>query len=112
DEDRVDQTIVDVDDVRRELDLPEALERPTPSDERRGMRLRLRCTACRYEREHDVGKVYYDLGTHDRRQRGEETPYHEVIITRRITCPKCGAVDRYELTNWAHLSITAEMLKQ
>jgi len=76
------------------------------------VRLWLRCTACGYERAHDVAKVYCDLGTLEQRQRGEETSYSEFVIPQRITCPKCSAVDQYELTTEAHLALAAEGLVQ
>jgi tetratricopeptide (TPR) repeat protein len=75
------------------------------------MRLWLRCTACGSEREHAVGTVYYDEGTVERRERGEETPYSEYVLTRQITCPKCGAVDRHELTSDALLALTTAMME-
>jgi tetratricopeptide (TPR) repeat protein len=110
DEDRVDRRIVDADSVYEELDLP---SRPPASQAGRGkgLRLWLRCTACDYERDHYVEKVYCDLGTVDRRKRGEEVPYSEFIIPQRITCPKCGAVDQYELTGDAYLAFTAQLMK-
>jgi tetratricopeptide (TPR) repeat protein len=110
DEDRVDRRIVDVDSVYQELDLP---GRPPVSqaDREKGLRLWLRCTACSYERDHHVEKVYCDLATVDRRKRGEEVPYSEYIIPQQITCPKCGAVDQYELTGDAHLAFTAQLMK-
>jgi hypothetical protein len=110
DEDRVDRRIVDVDSVYHELDLP---GRPPVSqaDGEKGLRLWLRCTVCGYERAHHVQKVYCDLGTVDRRKRGEEVPYSEYIIPQRITCPKCGAVDQYELTGDAYLAFTAQLMK-
>ena len=110
DEDRVDRRIVDVDSVYQELDLP---GRPLviQADRGKGLRLWLRCTACGYERDHDVEKVYCDLGTVDRRKRGEKVPYSEYIIPERITCPKCGSVDQYELTGDAYLAFTALLVK-
>ena len=109
-EDRVDVRIVGPADVRSDLGLSVG-----PSDaggnETDGMRLWLRCAACGYERPHDVGRVYCDLGTLERRRRGEQTPYDEYVITRRIICPKCDAVDRYELAGEAYLALTAEVLK-
>jgi tetratricopeptide (TPR) repeat protein len=110
DEDRVDRRIVDVDSVYQELDLP---GRPPviQADRGKGLRLWLRCTACGYERDHHVEKVYCDLGTVDRRKRGEEVPYSEFIVPQRITCPKCGAVDQYELTGDAYLAFTAQLMK-
>ncbi len=110
-EDRVDQRIVDLASARHELELAPELVVPFP---RRGLgvRLWLRCTACGYERAHDVAKVYCDLGTLEQRQRGEETSYSEFVIPQRITCPKCGAVDQYALTTEAHLALAAEGLVQ
>jgi tetratricopeptide (TPR) repeat protein len=47
----------------------------------------------------------------DRRKNGEEVPFSEFVITRSITCPKCGAVDQYEMTGEAMLAFTAELIK-
>jgi len=110
-DDRVDQRIVDLAWARYELGLGPEPRTPFPRQDK-GLHLWLRCTACGFERPHDVEKVYYDLGTMERRKRGEETPYGEFVIPRQITCPKCGAVDSYELTGEAHLALTAEVLKQ
>lgn len=91
DEDRVDASIVNLDHALEELGLPP--ESPSPrSAKQPGLRLRLCCTVCGYEREHHVETVYYDLATRERRDKGEPTPYSEFIIPQRITCPKCGAV--------------------
>jgi tetratricopeptide (TPR) repeat protein len=123
DEDRVDRRIVALADVERGLGLLEgapskpdfedwlAGTAPFPQSEKTGMRLWLRCTACRYERDHRVEKVYCDTDMLDRSKGGGETPYSPFIIPQRITCPKCGSVNQYELTNDAHLAITAEMIK-
>ncbi|MCL5962263.1 MAG: tetratricopeptide repeat protein, partial [Chloroflexi bacterium] len=108
-EDRVDTSIVDLDHALEELGL--SPESPRAVKER-GLRLRLRCTACGYEREHHVETVYYDLATQERREKGEPTPYSEFIIPQRITCPKCGAVDRYELSSMAYIALMTEMLKK
>jgi hypothetical protein len=92
------------------LGLPRDSESVVP-DQRDGLRLWLTCTACGYAREHAVGTVYCDEHTIEQRQRGEEPKHSEFIITRRITCPKCGAVDQYELTSDAHLVLAAELIK-
>jgi tetratricopeptide (TPR) repeat protein len=113
DEDRVDTMIVDFDSVQREFDLPGAPPLPAyrdPLRKRDGLNLRLKCTACGFERPHLVKKVYCDLGTMDRRKAGEEIRYSEYVIPQRITCPKCGAVDRYELGGNAMLTLSAELL--
>jgi tetratricopeptide (TPR) repeat protein len=109
-EDRVDTSIVDLRHALESLDLPSDL--PVSREESPGLRLRLRCKGCGYEREHRVETIYLDLGTQERRARGESTPYSEWVIPQRITCSKCGAVDQYELTSMAYLALTAEMLKK
>lgn len=110
DEDRVDTSIVDFDCAVEDLDLLPAS--PLAGPERTGLRLWLRCTACGYTRLHDIPTVYYDLGTVERRQRGEQEPYSEVVIPQRILCQKCGAVDRYEMTSLARITLAAELLKR
>ncbi len=55
--------------------------------------------------------MYYDAGTADRRRAGETVPYSEYFIPQRITCPKCGAVDQYELAPEAYLTLSFELLK-
>jgi tetratricopeptide (TPR) repeat protein len=109
-EDRLDRRIVDLDDVLREFGLPAERTSPKPADDD-ALHLWLRCTNCRYEREHDVETVYYDAGTAERRRAGEPVPYSEYIVPQRIICPKCGAVDQYELAPEAHLTLAGELLK-
>jgi tetratricopeptide (TPR) repeat protein len=111
DEDRVDTSIVDLDSALEELDLPSKSRRKRSGTEQ-GLRLRLICTACNYEREHQVARVYYDPGTQERRKKGEEPTYSEFVIPQRITCPKCGAVDQYKLSSMAYMALIAEVLKQ
>jgi len=110
-EDRVDTSIVSLDHALEELGLrPES---PSPrSAKQEGLRLGLRCTACGYEREHHVETVYCDLATQERKEKGEPTPYSEFIIPQRITCPKCGAVDQYELSSMAYIALITEMMKK
>jgi tetratricopeptide (TPR) repeat protein len=113
-EDHVDQRIVGLTEAQEELGL--VASRPAPAWQERsaqgkGLQLWLRCAACGYVRRHDVGKVYVDQGTLEKRQTGEETPYSEFVIARAITCPKCGAVDQYDLAGEANLTLTAELLK-
>ena len=104
---RVDDLMVGLDDVHRELGLP-----PLPRDkeeEEPGMWLRLKCKECGYETNYNCGTVYCDLGTMERHEKGKDLEYSEFIITRRITCVKCGAVDRYELGKTAYLAALAEL---
>jgi hypothetical protein len=111
DEDRVDTSVVDLDHALEELNLPHRT-RSQQSASQGGLRLRLRCTACGYEREHHVETVYYDLATQERREKGEPTPHEAFVIPRRITCPRCGAVDQYELSSMAFIALSAELLKK
>jgi tetratricopeptide (TPR) repeat protein len=108
-EDRVDQRIVGPESVPGAADLPVARATPRLAPDG-SLTLWLRCTACGYERPHHVAKVYCDLTTLEQRKRGEETPYSEFVIPQRITCPKCGAVDQYELTGDALLTLTAALV--
>ena len=102
DEDRVDKKIVGLDDVHREWGLG-----PVPQPKRRsdGMHLRLRCKECGRVREHFVQHVLVDTLTLDRGAKGEDVPYDPYVMSREITCPKCGAVDRYEMTPEGHLML-------
>jgi tetratricopeptide (TPR) repeat protein len=106
-EDRVDDLIVGLNDVRKELHIRGGAK----PRERAEFEIRLTCKECGFTRPHAVDVVYCDLGTQKRRAQGEEVPYGEFIIPQRIVCPRCGAVDRYELSSEACLAMTAELLK-
>jgi hypothetical protein len=102
DEDRVDTKIAGLDDVHREWGLS-----PVPQPRRRsdGMYLRLRCKECGRVREHFVQHVLVDTLTLDRSAKGEDVLYDPHVMDREITCPKCGAVDRYEMTPEGYLML-------
>ncbi len=106
-EDRVDEMIVGLDDVQRELRIRGGAK----PQERAEFEIRLKCQECGFVRPHAVDVVYCDLATQERKARGEKVPYSEFIIPQRIVCPRCGAVDRYELTSEAYLAMTAELLR-
>jgi tetratricopeptide (TPR) repeat protein len=106
-EDRVDEMVVGLDDVQKELRVRGGAK----PRERAEFELRLKCQECGFVRPHAVDVVYCDLATQERRMRGEEVPYSEFIIPQRIVCPRCSVVDRYELTSEAHLAMTAELLR-
>jgi len=105
--DRVDEMIVGLDTVQRELDIRGGAE----PRKRAEFELRLKCLECGFTRSHAVDVVYCDLGTQDKKARGQDVPYSAFIIPQQITCPRCGAVDRYELGGEAHLTLIAELLK-
>ncbi len=106
-EDRVDDLVVGLDDVQQEL----GIRGKTKPRKRAEFELRLKCRECGFTRPYAVDVVYCDLGTQKRKAQGEEVPYSEFVIPQRIVCPRCGAVDRYELSGEAHLAMTAELLK-
>lgn len=101
-EDRVDTKVVRLGDVHHEWGM-----KPVRGPERRsdGMHLRLRCKECGREREHFVQHVLVDTPTLQRQAGGEDVQYDPYIMDREITCPKCGAVDRYEMTPQGHVAL-------
>lgn len=110
-EDRADRFIIAPVDVQEKFGLPREDWGFSETDQGEGLRLRLLCKSCGYERDHRVETVYYDLATADRQGRGEDTPYDPFIIPKRITCPRCNAVDEYEITPLAMIALTAEIVK-
>jgi hypothetical protein len=106
-EDRVDESVVDLDFVQQTWHIRDG----AAPRERAEFEIRLKCQACGFVRPHAVDVVYCDLGTQERKARGEDVSYSEFIVPQRIVCPRCGAVDRYELAAEAYLAMTAEMLK-
>jgi tetratricopeptide (TPR) repeat protein len=105
--DRVDETIVGLDTVQQEWGIRDGA---TPR-KRADFELWLKCAVCGFTRSHALEYVYYDEGTAERKSRGEQVPYDPVVIPREIVCPKCGAVDRYELAPDTYFQITGELLK-
>ena len=108
-EDRVDTQILDLEFVEQEWGMRLRMDddmlslRTEP-----GVQLLLKCKACGRERAHVFPKAYYDLGTAlDGKKRAK---YDPLIIPQRVTCPKCGAVDQYELSGMGHMAITASLL--
>ena len=90
--------------MRPPLDFSEP---PKPREEP-GVRLVLKCKVCGREREHIFPKVYYDLGTANDDKKKDK--YDPLIIPQRVVCPKCGAVDQYELGTMGHMAVTASLL--
>ena len=109
-EDRVDGQIIGLEDVERDFGMRPPLDfnaPPKPRDEP-GVRLVLKCKVCGREREHIFPKVYYDLGTANDDKKKDK--YDPLIIPQRVVCPKCGAVDQYELGTMGHMAVTASLL--
>lgn len=101
-EDRVDTSVVDLASVQQKWGLPVS---PKPKWRDDGLYLRLRCTQCGREREHFVQHVTVDLGSQSQQGAGKLIPYDPHVMDREIICPKCGSVDRYEVTPQASLRL-------
>ena len=89
-EDRVDRKIIDEYSLYHELDLPIP---PMPERRSDGLYLRLECKACGRVREHFSHFVLWNI-LEDGDNPGKRSPY---ILDHEVVCPKCGAVDQYEL---------------
>lgn len=109
-EDRVSPHIIGLDDVERDFGMRPPIDYDAPPESRPepGVRLILRCKACGREREHVLRRVYYDTFTLNNPKKREK--YDPLVIPERVVCPKCGAVDQYELGAMGHLAITANMM--
>lgn len=101
-EDRVDTKIVGLADVHDEWKL-----KPIQQPKRRkdGLYLRLICTECGRMREHFVQYVLVDGTMIEKSKGGEEPEFSPYIMDRKITCPKCGAVDRYKLAPESYMAL-------
>ncbi|UCG23930.1 MAG: DUF1186 domain-containing protein [Chloroflexota bacterium] len=97
-EDRVDQTIIDLQSVQEDLEMP-VTPRPRPRED--GLTLLLLCKSCGRERQHFVQHVVIDTVTQQKAAAGKKIKYDPFIMDREIVCPKCGARDQYELTTQA-----------
>ena len=69
------------------------------------MYLPLRCAACGRIRIHFVQHVLVDVNTLEKKGRGETVNHDPYIMDHEIVCPKCQAVDRYEMTPMASLRL-------
>lgn len=101
-EDRVDPQVVDLAFVHERWGLAPL---SPPRYRQDGLYLPLCCTACGRTRTHFVQAVLVDVNTHEKQGRGEAVSYDPHIMDREIVCPKCGAVDRYQMTSAAHIRL-------
>jgi tetratricopeptide (TPR) repeat protein len=85
--------------VNLHWDIPDV-----PSQRRQdGLYLPLVCKDCGRQREHFTAYILADINA---LADAEPNPkYGAHILDHEVVCPKCGAVDRYELTPVAHLRI-------
>lgn len=111
-EDRVTPHIVGLSDIEQDFGMrpPSDFSLPLVPRPEPGVRLSLRCKACGREREHRFRTVYYDTLTLDNPKKREK--YDPLVIPERVVCPKCGAIDQYELGAMGHIAITASMMAE
>ncbi len=89
-EDRVDRNVIDEYSLYHNLGLPIP---PMPERRLDGLYLRLECKECGRVREHFTHFVLWNILDDDDNP-GQRSPY---ILDHEVVCPKCGAVDQYEL---------------
>jgi len=77
----------------------------------RKVRLEFECIACGHPFKRRVDRVFVDLNTFEKDPFGHEgrSPY---VIPERIVCPRCQAVDQFELASSSCIKIQTEMLKR
>ena len=82
-----------------------------PFKRQRKVRLEFECIACGHSFKRRVGRVFVDVNTFEKDPHGHDgrSPY---VIPERIVCPKCQAVDQFELVSSSRIKIQAEMLKR
>jgi len=77
----------------------------------RTVKLGLHCTACGHSFKRKVRKLLVDLNTMER-NRGEPQGRSEYIIPERIVCPRCQAVDQFELASSSQVRIQMTILSR
>jgi tetratricopeptide (TPR) repeat protein len=109
-EDRVDGQVISLEDVERAFGMRPPVDFSSPSKPREssGVRLILKCKVCEREREHIFRRVYYEMGT--REDDDARNRYDPLIIPQQVVCPKCGAVDQYELGTMGHIRVAASLM--
>jgi tetratricopeptide (TPR) repeat protein len=68
----------------------------------KGKSLWLRCLTCGRSFRQQAPLLIFDLGTFDRKRRGEKLPFEDFFIPARVVCPYCQAEDHYNV-RWFHL---------
>jgi hypothetical protein len=74
------------------------------------IRLGLRCLDCGHTFTQRAEGLYCDLGTIERKQRGEEVLFSEFVVPARVVCPRCQTADRYDLSSWQYLKASLRLL--
>jgi tetratricopeptide (TPR) repeat protein len=77
----------------------------------RTIRLDFHCTACERPFKQRVRRVFIDLNTLEKKKAQSDSPERsEFIIPERIVCPKCRAVDQYEIDVRSRVSLQMTIL--
>ena len=70
----------------------------------------LRCLECGTTFSQRAECLLLDLGTVERKQRGEQVPFSQFFVPARVVCPHCQAEDRYDLSGWQHFRVTLALI--
>jgi tetratricopeptide (TPR) repeat protein len=73
-------------------------------------RIGLRCLACQKNFTWRAKLLLLDIGTLERKQKGEKPPFGEFVVAAHVVCPHCQAEDRYELSGWQAFIVTLALL--
>ena len=71
-----------------------------------------RCLDCGQKFTQRARHLFWDLGTMDRKRRGEKVEFSEFVVPARVICPHCGSADRYTLTAWQYLRVILSLVWQ
>jgi hypothetical protein len=75
------------------------------------VKLEFRCTVCERQFKRSVHKVFVDMNTFEKNRERDEPPERsEYIIPERVECPRCKAVDHFELTSSSRIKIQTTIL--
>jgi hypothetical protein len=122
DEDRVNTTVVAEQDIDLLLEDDSVDEDGIDEDEEiedddealvfealqdRPLTLTLKCRSCGRERQYTFERAYYDLGTIDHQNETHDSP---LIVPERVVCPKCSAVDEYDVGALSQFAILAKIM--
>jgi tetratricopeptide (TPR) repeat protein len=77
----------------------------------RTIRLDFHCTTCQRRFKQRVGKVFIDLNTLEKKKaQSDSQERSEFIIPERIVCPRCQAIDQYEIDVRSRVSLQMTIL--
>lgn len=77
---------------------------------KKGFTTDFNCTACGHKFRRELRRIYVDSPTFlQHKIHKQKTRHSEYIIPQRIACPKCLAVDQYELTEYTLARLSMAM---